>query len=295
MNKKKSGLTMLQLIERRLPPLPWVEGDNIPWDEPGFSRRMLEEHLSQAHDLASRREPVIEAHVDFIRRQLRHRQADGQVDGQAARVLDLGCGPGLYLHRLARLGFQCRGIDFSPAAIGHGREVAASEQLECSFEQADLREADFGEGYEGVLLLFGQINVFERERAQDILRRARAALVPGGKLVLEAQELEAVRGEARTTTDWRAMQAGLFSSTPHLLLHERFWDEPSLTATERWYVVDAETAVVQRHAASTCGYTGDGLRRLLTTVGFGKVDLYPSLTGEAEAASPGLFVLVASR
>ena len=42
------------LIERAAVPVPWGEGDNIPWSEAGFSERMLAEHLSQAHDLASR-------------------------------------------------------------------------------------------------------------------------------------------------------------------------------------------------------------------------------------------------
>ena len=32
----------------------WAGRYKIPWDEPGFSRRMLKEHLNQAHDLASR-------------------------------------------------------------------------------------------------------------------------------------------------------------------------------------------------------------------------------------------------
>ena len=43
------------LIDRALPPAAWSEGDNIPWHEPGFSERMLAEHLTDAHDAASRR------------------------------------------------------------------------------------------------------------------------------------------------------------------------------------------------------------------------------------------------
>lgn len=56
----------------------------IPWDEPAFSQRMLENHLSQDHDWASRRLTVIEQQVTWITRQL----------PAGARILDLGCGPG---------------------------------------------------------------------------------------------------------------------------------------------------------------------------------------------------------
>ena len=43
------------LVGREPAPDPWTEGEKIPWHEPEFSRRMLEEHLSQHHDAASRR------------------------------------------------------------------------------------------------------------------------------------------------------------------------------------------------------------------------------------------------
>ena len=33
------------IVGRRVPPKPWVEGDNIPWQDPAFSERMLVEHL----------------------------------------------------------------------------------------------------------------------------------------------------------------------------------------------------------------------------------------------------------
>ncbi len=39
-------------------------------DEPAFSQRMLENHLSQDHDWASRRLTVIEQQVTWITRQL---------------------------------------------------------------------------------------------------------------------------------------------------------------------------------------------------------------------------------
>ena len=280
-------LTLSEVPTRIVPPLPWAGGDNIPWNEPGFSKRMLDEHLSQAHDLASRRTVLIDDHVGFIEQQL------GQTTG--AQILDLGCGPGLYLHRLARLGHRCHGIDFSPASIAHAQRVAEAEGLDCTFEEADLRSANFGEGFDQVLLVYGQINVFERDDARAILERAHAALVPGGTLLLEPQHADAVSGPVEGTTDWSATQSGLFSAAPHVLLHERFWDEETRTATDRWYVIDAVSAAVQHHAMSTCSYTADELSTLLEDVGFESVRVEASLTGDDETATPGLFAVVASR
>ncbi len=140
--------TLSAIRDRRLPPIPWTEGDNIPWQDPGFSQRMLVEHLSQAHDLASRRSSSIEAQVSCVAERLRGLDH--------ASVLDLACGPGLYLHRLARQGHRGYGIGFSPAAIDYARRIVAQEQLDCRFEYADLRHADFGEGFDMVLLIYAR-------------------------------------------------------------------------------------------------------------------------------------------
>ena len=288
-------LTLASIVERQVPATPWAEGDNLPWDDPAFSQRMLSEHLSQQHDRASRRAATIDAQVRFLARQASHEVSHELSHENAARVLDLACGPGLYLHRLARLGYRCHGIDFSPAAIRHARSVAAAEALDCTFERADLRQADLGSGYALVLLVYGQVNVFPRPVARDILSRAHAALAPGGSLVLEPQTPEAVRAAGHGKATWTSARSGLFAAGPHLLLEERFWDAPSRTATERWHVVHTETARVERYAMSTCCYDARELVDLLAAVGFVEVRTHASLTGDDGGATTGLFGMTAVR
>jgi hypothetical protein len=43
-------MDLMDIIRRQAVPEPWSEGEKIPWNELGFSRRMLLEHLSQDHD-----------------------------------------------------------------------------------------------------------------------------------------------------------------------------------------------------------------------------------------------------
>ncbi len=72
--------TLSDILKRNPDPTPWSEGDNIPWNEPGFSERMLKEHLTQEHDAASRRIEKIEQHVAWI-----HQEAFKESARQAAR------------------------------------------------------------------------------------------------------------------------------------------------------------------------------------------------------------------
>ena len=280
-------MTLEELVARAPLPEPWVEGDNIPWDEPEFSARMLREHLSQEHDLASRRTETVTRHLQWI-----HEEVLGS---EPSRVLDMACGPGLYASGLARLGHSCRGVDFSPASVAYARDRAAREALDCEYVEADLREAELGSDYDLAMLIFGQLNVFQRGEARAILSRARQALRPGGHLLLEPHTPEAVEADGGQGTRWISAAEGLFSDQPHLCLEEHFWDAEKRTSTTRFYVVDAATGTVEAHAMSMEAYTEDEYRALLRDCGFGQVAIHPSLGDVEDPIQEGLMALVGTK
>jgi len=280
-------MNLIEIVDRDPAPTPWAEGDNIPWHDPAFSARMLQEHLSQEHDAASRRGEKIDAHVAWIHEHL--------LEEKTTRVLDLGCGPGLYASRLARLGHSCVGIDWSPASIAYGRRMATEDRLDCTYVEADIREADYGQGYGLAMLIYGEFNVFSPQDAARILDKMHAALTGGGVLLLEPHTYEAIRREGQSGRQWYTASSGLFSEDPYLYLVEHTWDEDRATCTTRHYIVDAATAEVTRHAASYQAYTDVQYDELLQEHGFSELARSPSLTGAVDEAQRDFFALVARK
>lgn len=280
-------MRLIDLVGRTQSPVPWDEGYTIPWNDPGFSERMLAEHLSQEHDMASRRLERVEGAVEWIHGEL--------LGGKRTRILDLGCGPGLYAVRFARLGHECRGIDFGSASVAYAREQAEKEGVDATFAEEDLRTADFGSGYGLVMLIFGEFNVFTAEDAREILKKAFAALDGGGVLVLEPHYFAAIQKRGENSPSWFTATTGLFMEGPHLCLEENFWDEESRSATTRFFIVDARTGEVQRHAGSYQAYTDEEYRTVLEGCGFEEVEFSPSLTGEKDESQKEFFALVARK
>lgn len=264
-------MQLIDLLNRSQPPKPWDEGDNIPWHEPGFSERMLSEHLSQDHDAASRREKRIDQHVHWIHNSL--------LSANAASILDLGCGPGLYCSRLARLGHTCTGIDYSPASIRYARQTAENEQLACQYQLQDLREADYGSGHDLVMLIFGEFNIFRPAHARAILGKAFASLKPGGLLLLEPHTYPYVEALGGQLPVWYASPGGLFSPRPHINLSECFWDAAKGAATVRHFILDLETSQLKRYAQSFQAYRMKDYEGLLRDVGYQYVQFFAGLTG----------------
>jgi SAM-dependent methyltransferase len=271
----------LDALLQRKPIIPFAPGTRIPWNDPVFSARMLREHLSQVHDRASRRFEIIERQVAWIHSAI--------LANQPGRILDLGCGPGLYTSRLAALGHHCVGLDFSPASIAHAEAEATRGKLDCTYQLADLREAELGEGFDAALLLFGEFNTFSPDEASALLNRTRTALRDGGRLVLEPQSAEAVQATGEDPPVWSAQGSDLFSDAPHLTLRETAWHAKHSAATERYFVF-GEGEQPEVYAQSTRAYEDAELTGMLEAAGFAIMGHYESIGDESEA---DLFGLVA--
>jgi 2-polyprenyl-3-methyl-5-hydroxy-6-metoxy-1,4-benzoquinol methylase len=271
--------------EFAIAPQPWDEGRTIPWEEPGFSHRMLAQHLNQAHDAASRRTETIEKHLAFIKRVA--------LSKPGGRVLDLGCGPGLYTQRLAEQGFDCFGIDLGPASIEYAVGQAIVVAARCRYALGDLRAVDFGTGYDLVMFLFGDFNPFPREDALDILRRCKAALTPEGRVLLEVHSFDAIRDRGKAAPRWMAVETGLFSEAPHVRLDQSFWLEDSAHAVGRHWVVDAATGETTKYGWTLRAYTNVEYEALLNEAGLKLLGRYENLIGTDETSE--FPVLLAAR
>ncbi len=280
-------MNLLDIVHRKSIPAPWTEGEKIPWDDPDFSRRMLKEHFPQDHDGASRRFEVIDTHVKWIHGYV--------LKEKSSRILDLGCGPGLYTSRLAKFGHRCVGIDFSPASIAYALEQPEEARKDCTYFQRDIRTAEYGDGYDLVMLIYGEFNAFRPEEASEILEKAYRALIPGGILLLEPHPFKVVAKTGEQPSTWYSAERGLFSDDPHLNLQENYWDVERNVAIRRHYIINAETGDVVRHCEHLQAYTDDQYRSLMVDCGFNDVEFHGSLDGSENNEGSDFIVILSKK
>lgn len=275
--KSETNMNIKDILNRSEKPIPWTEGEKIPWDEPAFSQRMLHEHLSQEHDAASRKFITIDQHVNWIHHTL--------LREQPSRVLDLGCGPGLYVSRLASLGHTCTGVDFSPASIEYAQQQNQKNHSGCTFIQHDLRDFNYGCGYDLVMLIYGEFNTFRKPDALNILRKARNSVKSDGHVLIELNSYTCLKAFGLTAPGWHASSGGLFSAHPYVFLEESFWHEDLQAATRRMYVIEAESGEVQQLADNHQAYSEDDLRTMASECSFSKVTFHqqwPDMTDPSD-------------
>ena len=102
--------------------------------------------------------------------------------GDHGRILDIGCGTGVFLERAVSAGFDAKGIDAAPEMVSIAATRVGKDRVRTQRMQY-LREIS---AYDGIVSLSWSFNYVQSyPEASDILERLFQALRPEGRLILQ--------------------------------------------------------------------------------------------------------------
>ncbi len=179
-------------------------GEPLFWDDPHISAEMLKAHLDPEIDAASRRPETIDRTCHWL---IEH---FGLKPGN--RVLDLGCGPGLYASRLAKRGLKVTGIDYSRRSVEYARRAADEQGLDIQYLYQDYLAQEYlpsgtSERFDLAIMIYCDFAVLSDEKQGILLGRVAWALKPGGRFVFDVFTPE--QHPVKETTSWSFSQGGV--------------------------------------------------------------------------------------
>ena len=174
------------------------------WTDDHTSKKMLEYHLNESVDAASRNPNFIDRSVDWI-------VSDFKV-GTQTKIADFGCGPGLYSNRLAERGAEVTGIDFSKSSLQYAQETAAKKGLHVDYVWKNYLELETEEKFDLIIMIFCDYCALSPGQRQILLRKFQALLNPEGILVLDVYSLAAFEKREETAVYQINLMDGFWSA-----------------------------------------------------------------------------------
>jgi SAM-dependent methyltransferase len=172
----------LARINERPEPFQFYTASDL-WTDEHTSKQMLSFHLNEAIGVSSRNAEFINRSVEWIASEFNI--------GRDSKIVDFGCGPGLYATRLAKRGASMTGIDFSERSIEYAKENAAREQLNISYVNQNYLEFETEDRFDLVLMIMCDFCALSPTQRGGILSKFHKILRPSGSVLLDVYSLSA--------------------------------------------------------------------------------------------------------
>jgi SAM-dependent methyltransferase len=220
----------LERIHHRPRPFEFYTAADL-WTDEYTSKQMLACHLDPEVDLSSRKGEFIDRSVAWI--------ASHFEVGTSTKIVDFGCGPGLYASRLARLGAKVTGIDFSKRSIEYARNAAAGEGLDIEYVNRDYLEFEREERYDLTLMIMCDFCALSPEQRGTLLATFHRHLVPGGAVLLDAYTLTAFDRREEEASFGLDLLGGFWSAEKYFGFQNTFKYEKEKVVLDKYTLIEA--------------------------------------------------------
>lgn len=260
---------LLSLVKK---PALWQRSAEPFWDDEHISKGMLEAHLNPDWEAASRKHIDIDRSVTWLK----------SIIPAGSRILDLGCGPGLYTKRLSDAGYDVTGIDYSKRSIAY----AKSQDAKTEYLYKNYLEIDFTDMFNAVTLIYCDYAALTPDERQTLVQKVYKALKPGGLFIFDVfSENQFINNKANSTSWTLCKNGGFWSTEPHICLQATYLYENNAVAVDQYVIVRNDE--IKEYLIWDTAYTIPKLTDEVSSLGFSVKSVLDDVcgspyTGEAD-------------
>lgn len=100
-------------------------------------------------------------------------------------LLDIGCGPGIYAEKFAKVGYRVTGIDFSKRSIDYALKSSMKQGLAITYIYQNYLNMNLNKVYDFATMIYCDYGALSTIDRQTVMKKIYNHLKPGGKLLLD--------------------------------------------------------------------------------------------------------------
>jgi len=240
------------------------------WTNDHTARQMLEYHLNEEVDAASRSKAFIEKSVRWI--------VDHFKIGNQTRIADFGCGPGLYTSRLAEKGAVVTGIDFSENSLDYARKAAEKNGLDIDYIKSNYLDFETDKRFDLIILVMCDFCALSPDQRKILLSKFRSLLKPNGSVLLDVYSMGSYDAREEAATYEFNQLNGFWSPDDYYCFVNTFKYDREKVILDKYTIIEAaRTRIVYNWLQH---YSRESLTAEFETNGFQIKEIFANVAGE---------------
>ncbi|WP_455682164.1 class I SAM-dependent methyltransferase [Thomasclavelia sp.] len=245
------------------------EQTNSIWDDEYISKGMLEAHLNENLDLATRKFDFVEKSVDWICSIL--------PPNKYQKLLDLGCGPGIYAELLYKRGYCVTGVDISKRSIDYASNSALNDNMQIEYVLGNYNEIDFDKNYDFVTLIYCDFGVLSTETRKKLLKKIFGILNKEGVLLFDVFTPLKYKGKEETK-EFEINTNGFWHQNLCLSLNSFYRYDEDNTFLNQYTLVTQDGKIINYNVWEHT-FIIEELKHDLQQAGFTNIKFYGDISG----------------
>ncbi len=238
------------------------------WDDPHISQSMLKAHLNPNLESATRRLNFVEQSAHWISHIL--------PPSSYRRLLDLGCGPGIYAELFHTKGYQVTGFDISENSIRYAKKSAREKDFNISYLNGDYIKSPINDNYDLITMIYCDFGVLSHTERKTLLGKIYKALSPTGCFLFDVFTPYEYENQPECKI-WNYEESGFWSSVPYFLLQQLYRYDNDNTFLRQYIVVTDDKTICYNNWEHT--FEVEELRTELQEAGFSDIQFYGNVAG----------------
>ena len=274
----------LEKINIRPKPFEFYTASDL-WTDEHTSEQMLMFHLNEDINVSSRNAKFINRSVQWITSHFNV--------GAGTKIVDFGCGPGLYATRLAQRQADVIGIDFSERSIQYAQDGATREGLSIHYINQNYLEFETDDRFHLILMIMCDFCALSLIQRKQMLSKFHKILQPGGSVLLDVYSLTAFEQREETAMYETNLLNSFWSPNKYYGFLNTFKYESEKVVLDKYTLIEADRIRTVYNWLQH--FSPEELEREFAECGFTVKGLYSDVAGSPFISEANEFAVIAKK
>jgi len=236
------------------------------WTDDHISKTLLEAQLDESNNAGSRKPENRNIIINWI---------NGKIE-PLSKIIDLGCGPGLYSYELGKLGHSVLGIDFNEASYNYAKENKIFKNL-IEYKYSDYLEDTFTGKFNLAMMIFCDFGALIPEDQIILMNKIKNILCNDGVFIFDVFGLS-VMESIEEKRSWTISQGNDFwSSESYILNTEIVKFKKENTIGTRYYLIGQISGKIKEFILWDQYYNENSIQKFMDENGFDVIEINKKL------------------